>query len=232
MNEFDSDTFQTKYKITETAVELYKEHGDSFTFKQIAQKTDLDVADIFDYFPDKRAVLQFYYESLIIRYRLMLEEIDDFNDYLLAEKLSNFVFTSFDLMQEQGNFVELTFNEIILCPYSRTPFEKRVENLLKDFFVDDPRISASSSFLLSRCLYSVLTKKYLRLVVFWLNDDSDGKELSMELTDKYTAFLQEIMYSAALDKGMELVKFAFSNKIFSRNIPFLQSIMNKIEIRD
>lgn len=232
MNDFDPDLFQTKLKITGAAVALYKEFGDDFTLKQVAKQIGGDVADIFDYFPDKRAILYFYYESLAIRYRLMLEEIDDFENYLLAEKLSNFIFSSFDMMQEQKKFVEKSFKRMVVCSYSRTAFEKETENLLKEFFTGDPGISTSSSILMNDYLYIILRKKYLRLISFWLRDDSEGQELSMELTDKYTSFLQEMMYSATLDKGFDLLKFMFSNKILSRNIPFIRNILSKFEIRD
>ena len=232
MTNFDPDQFKTKFEITEAAIELYSERDGSFTLKQVAEKTGMEVGDIFNFFPSKKAILAFYYESLVIRYSMMLEEIDDFDDYLLAEKLSNFVFTTFDLMEEQQEFVERTFKDTVFYSFSKTPFEERTEELLKDLLKDDSRVAASSSILMNEYLYSILRKKYLRLIHFWLNDESEGRELSMELTDKYTAFLQEIMYSAVIDKGVDLIKFMFSNRILARDIPFVKNLSSKIEIRE
>jgi len=231
MTDFDPDLFKTKFEIAEAAAELYPEHGDSLTYRQIAGETGLEVGELFEYFPNKESIFRFYYEAIVVRYRLMLEEIEGFEDYLLEEKLSNFAFTTFDMLQEKEEFVELTFKTVILWSYAKTPFEEAVDQLLRDFFAGDPRISASSSILMNDYFYAILRKKYLRLIAFWLNDDSDGKELSMELTDKYTAFLQEAMYSATLDRGLELLKFMFSNKILTRNIPFVKELFSKIEIR-
>lgn len=232
MKEFDPEQFETRYKITEAAVELFKEHGDAYTIKQVARETGLDVAEVFDYFPNKEAILQFYYTSLVIRYRLMLEEIDDFSEYLLDEKLSNFIFTSFDIMQEQPVFVEMTFKRLILCSSNQTDFEKEVLSLFREFFTEDSRISSSSSMLMNSVFYSILLKKYLYMVRFWLNDESEDKELSMELTDKLTSFLQEIMYSATIDRGLDLMKFMFSNNLITLSFDSIKKLFPEIEIRD
>lgn len=231
MKNIDPEIFETKFKISEAAVTQYEEHGKDFTLKQVARQADLTVSDIFEYFPNKNAILLFYYESLIVRYRLMLQEIEDFEDYLLAEKLSNFVYTSFDLLKEHESFVQNTFQSLILCSYSTTEFEKRIKHLLSDFFTTDPRISASSGMLMNDYFYRVLYQKYTALIRFWLKDDSEGNEVSMELTDKYTVFLQELMYSAAIDKGFDLAKFLYTN-VIGKSFESIKKLFPEIEIRD
>lgn len=232
MKEFDTEQFETRYTIAEAAVALYIEHGESFTVKQVGERTGLDVGEIFEYFPDKDSILQFYYRSIVIRYRMMLDEIDGFEEYLLAEKLSNFIYSSFDIMGEQRDFVEKTFRRLILCSFGRTEFEEEAEQLFQEFFRGDARISSSSSILLGGAFFSVMVKKYLYIIRFWLRDDSEERERSMELTDKYTSFMQEIMYGAAVDKGLDLLKFLFSNNMFTRSFHSMKKWFPEIEIRD
>ncbi|MDZ7715987.1 MAG: hypothetical protein U5J95_07200 [Balneolaceae bacterium] len=230
--DLDLEKLQTKLDITEIACHLYVKNNGSFTFKDIAKELELDPAEIFDYFPNKKAVLQFYYASLVIRYRFMIEEIDDFETYSLSEKLSNFTYASFDMMKEQQEFVEATFKSEVVHNFSTTGYEKYIEQMLRHFFRNDTRISASSSLVMRPLFFQLLRKKYLYLINFWLDDDSEGKELTMELTDKLTAMIQEIMYSPVVDKGFELIKFLVTNGIITRNIPFWDTITSKIEIRD
>lgn len=229
--DIDLHELQTKVEITEVACRLYVKQEGSFTFKEIAKEVDMDPADIFDYFPNKKAVLQFYYSSLVIRYAFMIEEIEDFGSYSLSEKLSNFVYASFDMMEEQEEFVQASFKSEIYDSFSKTNFEERIEDMLRHFFKNDARISASSSLLMRPLFFQLLCKKYMYLISFWLDDDSKKNELSMELTDKLTTVIQEIMYSPIADKGFELIKFLASNGIISRNIPFWDRIKSKIEIR-
>lgn len=234
MKDFNPELFKTKYAIADTAVELYEKHGSEFTLKQVAEALEINVGDIFEYFPNKKAILQFYYDSFVTRYRLMLQDIEEFDDYLLAEKLSNFAYTTFDMLGEHEQFARQTFSSFIICSYSTTKFEKEIEQLFSDFFKDDPRVSMSSGLLLNSYFFKVIRTKFIALLRFWLRDESEGKEVSMELTDKYTAFLQEIMYNATVDKGVELAKFFYTNtaSIFGDPFESIKKIFPEIEIRD
>lgn len=225
------EELQIKLQITEKAAELYVRQNGTFSLHQVAREVDLDPGDIFDYFPNKKAILEFYYTSLVIRYRMMLNEIEDFDTYSLSEKLSNFVFASFDMMAEQQEFVERSFNKIIRNSCRKTEYEQKIEQLLKSFFQDDALVATSSQMMTSDYFFSLLRKKYLWLVRFWLDDTSDNRELTMELTDKATAFLQEAAYSSVIDKGVDLLKFMFTNNVCIPRFTFFDNIASKIEIR-
>lgn len=231
MEDLNFEELQTKLEITGVAVDLYLEQDGEFSLKQISKEIDLSVAEIFDYFPNKQAILDFYYTSLAIRYRLMIEEIEDFETYSLSEKLSNFVYASFDMMSEKQDFVERTFNRMIRFSYGKKDYTKKVEAILTSFFEKDPRISSSSSLIMNPLFYQLLSRKYFYLVSYWIDDDSEGKERSMELTDKVTALIQEIMYNSVADKGFDLLKFLLSNSKINCSNPIWDKISSKIEIR-
>lgn len=232
MNNRDSRFLETKILISEQAVEQYIRQNGSFTLKSIARELDMTVGEIFNYFPDKRSILQFHYASLVFRYRAMVDEITDFESYMLGEKLSNFAYTSFDMLEERKPFVDATFQKLIVCSPEKTEYEKEIEKLLEEFIANDALVSTTSDAFSNRYLYSFFRCQYFGLIRFWLNDRSEGHVLTMELTDKLTGFVQEVMYSAILDRGLDIVKFVVSNyKSFLQNIPFARDIFSKIEIR-
>lgn len=232
MENFDPETFEMKFVIADAAADLFVEGDEEFLIKDVARKIDVDPAEIFDYFPNKDAILEFYYASLVIRYEMMIEEIDDFESYTLSEKFSNFAFTSFDMLREKEAFIEATFEKSILLSFSKTDFEKEVERLIKRFLENDSQVSITSTLVLNDYAYSFLRRQYLELVRFWLNDTSEDKELTMELTDKLTGVLEEMVYNPVLDKSFDLLKFMNANrKAFINNIPFVKQICSKIEIR-
>lgn len=232
MTTFDPETFETKYRIADAATDLYIEGDGAFTIKETAKKLDLDPADIFDYFANKQAILEFYYASLVIRYELMIDEIEAFDSYTISEKLSNFIFTSFDMLEEKKEFVDATFESMIFCSFSKTDFENEVERLTEQFLQEDDNLAISTTMFLNHYLYSFLRRKYLELVRFWLNDNSEDHELTMELTDKLTSFLEELLYNTVFDKGFDLAKFIYSNrKVCLQNIPVVKEILSKVEIR-
>lgn len=232
MDTFDPETFEIKFTIADLATDLYIQNDGQFYIKDIARQMDITPAEIFNYFPNKKAILEFYYASLIVRYELMIDEIDDFESYTIGEKLSNFAFTNFDMLREKEAFVKDTFRDYILHPFTKTDFEKEIERLLKQFLQNDDRISVSSTLALNSYSYAFLKRQYLELLRFWLNDTSDNKELTMELTDKVTGVLQELLYNPVLDKGLDLLKFMNANKkAFIHNIPIVKQLCSKIEIR-
>lgn len=232
MDTFDPETFELKYSIADAATDLYIEGDGHFLIKDVARQVDLDPGEIFNYFPNKKAILQFYYASLIFRYEMMVEEIDDFNSYTLSEKFSNFAYTSLDMLREKQAFVKATFEDLIIHSFNKTDFEKEVERIIKRFLENDQHISIASTLVLNDYSYSLLRRKYLELVRSWTNDTSENQELTIELIDKLTGILQEVIYNPILDKSFDLVKFLNANrKAFLHNIPIVKQICSKIEIR-
>ncbi len=67
-------------------------------------------------------------------YRTMIEEIEDFNTYSAGEKISNFIYTSFDLFAEQESFVQKTYHSFIYCPGCKNTFKERYLQLVQGFF--------------------------------------------------------------------------------------------------
>ena len=232
MTTFDPENAEIKFTIADAAAELYVEGDGQFYIKDVAQEVDIDPAEVFNYFPNKQSILRFYYTSVVYRYRMMIEEIEGFENYTLSERFSNFAYTSFDMLQEKKAFVDLTFDQLIFYSYEKTDFEKEIEYLIREFLDHDSRLSASSEMVKGECLYTFLRKKYLGLVHFWISDDSEDRELTMELTDKLTNFLQELMYNSIADQGFELSKFIYANREeFLNKVPFFKQFFSKIEIR-
>lgn len=232
MSTFDPETFEMKFAMADVATDLYIQGDGRFYIKDIAKEVDITPAEVFNYFPNKKSILEFYYASLIIRYEMMINEIDGFDSYTLSEKLSNFAFTSFDMLQEKEAFVEATLSDYVLNSFTKTDFEKELERIIKQFLQNDDHISISSTLVLNSYSYAFLRRQFLELLRFWINDTSEDKELSMELTDKATAVLEELMYNPVIDKSFDLAKFIHANrKAFINNIPIVKQLCSKIEIR-
>jgi len=185
--------------------------------RELIDASGKTASEIYTLFPNKRSIIRFYYDTLIFRYRVMIDDIDDFETYTLGEKLSNFIYTTFDMLNEHRNFVEATFQKTVLCTSTKTDFAKETEELFHEFAENDPRISMSSALLPNDLLFCFLRSQYFSLIRFWLKDDSDEKERTIALTDKLTSFFEEVMYSAIIDKGFDLTKYVLSTSSFGRN---------------
>lgn len=223
-----NEIMKIKFEIMQAAVSLFEKNNGRLTIHDISKETDYSSAQIFEYFNTIDEIKLFYYSALVLQYEAMIDEIDDFDNYTLSEKLSNFIYASFDMMSENLSFVEATFKPLILCNPQKSDYQKQVENLIVHFIKNDNLVSGSSSYLLNDTCLKLLQYKYIRLISLWLNDESDGKETTMELTDKLTGLLQEVLYTSITDRTIDLLKFWYANNSCSKN-SFINRITSTFE---
>lgn len=212
----DTEKINTKIELTEAALDLYIE--DKFSIPNLTNKTGKTASEIYTLFPNKNAILKFYYPSLVIRYEAMVGEIEDFDSYSISEKLSNFAFTLFDMMEERREFVEDTFEKYEWKCTSRSEFQQKIKSLFKDFFTSDGNIATSAGIFIGDLFYASLKTQFMFLIKFWLEDESEGRERTFALTDKITGFVEELVYSKIVDKGFDLAKYSLSAFGFSKQV--------------
>ncbi len=213
-----AEQINDKIELCESAIDLILAEG-SFTIAQLSEATNKTASQIYSLFPNKKSITEYYYPSLVIRYSAMIEEIEDFESYTISEKLSNFIFTTFDMMEDRSEFVEDTFEKMVFKKGCNSEFHQEVTALFKLFFTSDGRIAVSAGFVMKDYFFEFIAREYLDILKFWLNDDSDGKERSFALTDKLTGFVEEVVYNKVIDKGFDLAKYLINHAGLTENIP-------------
>ena len=213
-----AEDINKKTDIAWKAVSIYEEKGD-VSIPELLDAAGLTASELYQYFPNKKSILEYYYEALVFQYWAMIEEIEDFEGYSLSEKLSNFIYTLFDMLNEHPRFVQDTFEKRVLGKGSNSGFRREVSEVFRHFFTTDGNIAVSAAFFMKDLFYSFLSYQYLYVVKFWLQDDSEGRERSLALTDKFTTFIQEVCYNKVVDKGFDLVKYLFGSAKIAEDIP-------------
>ena len=209
----ESQDISKKIDITWAAVDLYIEHG-RVSIPDLVKATNSSASEIYELFPNKKAILSYFYPSLVYQYWAMIEEIEGFSEFNISEKFSNFVYTSFDMMHEKLPFVEKTFSEHAFSLTGDSDFSKEVKALFKDFLNNDADIAVSAAFFMNDLFYQALTSQYMLMVKYWLKDSSENKERSLALADKLSALFEEIVYNKSIDKTFDLAKFIWgTNKM-------------------
>jgi len=196
-----------KIRISDAAAVKYLEN-DRFTIASLADELDMEASEIYDFFPNRRSILQFYYEAAIIKYRRIITQIDDYSSFSMAEKLSTLALTLLDLFQENREFVKRTYPSYVVCKSGSTSFEKSLKQEIASIYKGDQKQSRAASLLNIEPIFELILYHFHGLIRFWLRDHSEGYQKTMELVDKWTAFVQEVNYSSILDRGFELAKFA------------------------
>jgi len=212
-----ADPLAQKQKIVSAAIALYIDDRANFTIANIARKTRIKKVEIYNFFNSRSAILKYYYPLCVERYRIMTADIDDFAIWSLEEKLANFAYALFDMLQEEREFVEEHFAEAIVHGSATSRFEHDVGALLNEFIGEDCTTGWLASF---------LAREYVHLIGFWLADDSSDAQRTMALVDKGASFVGEAVHSSALVyKGIDLTKYLVANDIVK--IPLAKMILGQ-----
>ena len=214
-----------KIQIAEAAADRYVEN-ERFSFESLAEKMGTDTKEILNHFPSRRSILEFYYEAQLIRYREISSKIDGYDQFTLAEKLSNLALTLLDLFNENREFVVKSYSRFIVCTRNKTAFEKQILSEFDEIISEDQNKSTITAFLNSTLLHRALLHHFHGLVKFWSTDRSENFQKSMELIDKWTALAEAIAYSGITDKAAGLAKFLIYNS------PFKECSVNRKNMRD
>lgn len=207
-----------KQKIVAAAIALYVDDRPHFTMAAIAKKTRIKKVEIYRFFNSRSAILNFYYPLCVLRYRAMCEEIDDFSSWSLEEKLANFAYAMFDMLQEEREFVDEHFVEQVFRASGATRFQREVEALFGEWLED----ACGGDW-----LAQFLAREYLHVVRFWIADESEDGERTTALVDKVAAFVGEVSRSSELIyKGADLVKYLVANDII--RVPFGKNILAQV----
>ena len=125
------DKKDIKLKIFETALEIYSENPTKFSVRAVAKELNLKREDVYANFPSKNAILRYFYQLCFEEYTKQTDEIGDYSNYSLEEKLGHLVYTHIELFQKEKEFVENSFNEIIYKANPNNVFQKSLEEHLE-----------------------------------------------------------------------------------------------------
>lgn len=204
--------------IIDAALRIFVEQRDSFTIKRISERAGISTDDVRVFYPNKSAILKDFFSIIPDLYKVQSLDIEGFSALPLADKLSNYIYTSFDILQEHRDFVEMTFSLQDMGRNSTSWKEKSVKQFM-DFVDLDSRIPDLNRVVIPDFLYSIAINEYFEIIQFWLKDESQGSEKSLALVDKLTSFIQEVMYSGVPDKGFDLIKYVVGQGIWKSRLP-------------
>lgn len=195
------DKKDIKLKIFETAFGMYFENPTQFSVRNVAKELKLSREQVYTHFTSKKAILRYFYQLCFEEYINQTNEIDRYSEFTLEEKLAHLVYTHIELFQKEKEFVESTFNEIIFKANANNIFQKSLEKQVEKILDTS---EGDASILPSKYLAMILVKELFHIFKYWIKDDSEKSEDTIELIDKIIAFLGEILSNQIITKGIDL----------------------------
>ena len=220
--------FNRKYEIIDAAIACYMDPSEEeYSVHRVAQRLGTNSDEIYSHFENKGDILHQFYVLTVYKYRLMTDEIEDFAEFTLAEKISNFVYASIQMLDEQRPFVKATFNSFHRNWISDSPFTKEVARLFRDFVEQDPQIGYAQHILIDYGGYHMMCFEYFNIVEEWMEKEQNNVEELLALADKWATFVEELLYVKVLDSGFDLAKYLLQHRMMRTGIPLVDKLFKK-----
>ncbi len=196
--------FDLENRTKEAFLDLFSRKKQLPTFQELSIALDIDQEDIQLVFDRETDILESIYAGYIKQYKDMLPEVEGFNECTLEEKLSNFIYVMFGILEKDRAFVKATFEQVISQWTSGNHFYRAIEDVLSMFIQANNHQKENSSTpweilknnqstqiyqgFLEYINIQLLVNTYIELFKFWLDDYSNDFEKTAAYADQMTTF--------------------------------------------
>ena len=97
----------TKKQICDAAVGIYLDNPSRFSLSAVANQLEIPRSQIYQNFPTKNAVLRFFYQDCFEQYLKQTDELEDYQDFTLEEKLSHMGYTTLNSSNVKKNLLKI-----------------------------------------------------------------------------------------------------------------------------
>jgi hypothetical protein len=214
----DATTFARKWECCTASLAAWTASPETFSFETAAGAAQTTVEELESLFTSPEQIPLFFYEAALELYKEQRDLTEGFASFTLAEKLTHFACTLFDIFSSQQEFVHASLYPLVLEGEGKEAFFGTSATLFQRFVEGDERVSSLSKMWTPTFIYEFWAHEFGHVLRFWRKDASENKEKTLALVDKLTSFVQELFYNTAADRGLDLVKFAWQERIV--RLPF------------
>jgi AcrR family transcriptional regulator len=212
---------QNRRDLIRTAAELIGDKGfKNATMRQIAKAAGLGEATIYNYFPTKEAIVFAYYEDHMLACIEALKSVPQFETFSLQEQLQTFFEASLHRYLSDRTFVQETFRQALLgvsrqWPHIR-PIRAAFLSAVNDILAAAVEVDEIPEQVFQELLGQLLMDAYIGVVIYWLEDRSEGFENTTVLMDRGLDLTCALLKAGVANKLFDMAVFMFKTHIFDR----------------
>ncbi|HEV3039653.1 MAG TPA: TetR/AcrR family transcriptional regulator [Candidatus Angelobacter sp.] len=180
-------------RIVKAALALFQEKGfDSTTTKAIARRARIAEGTVFNYFETKEDIALHFFELEVDHAIAVVRKNARLRHAPLEEKLFVLIETQLDFLKPHQRFIGAAFIQA-LRPTSKLGFSGQAIALRNRYvsFVQElieESLPRQTSGIFAWFAPLVFWIYYLGILLYWLNDDSEGKQNTLALLDRSLKF--------------------------------------------
>jgi AcrR family transcriptional regulator len=224
---------EIKKKLINTAVEIITEKGfQAATMREISDKAGYGSATIYHYFPNKEKILYAYFEEKQNELIKLLDEVPDFSEFTLKEKLQIQLESLLDLYLQDREFVQEAYKLMFDSPL-RTfsefqPIKEKFINTANGFFEESISKNEIQDYVYINFINNLYWDYAALVIHYWNNDKSTGFTNTSQFIDMSLDIIVEILKSGIIVKLTNIASFLFKNHIYTN----IQSVNKLFPMKD
>lgn len=201
----DPDQFAEKKRLIDAAIAVYHDNTSTLTTQAICDVARIDRLTFASYFDEPEDALRAFYSIVFDQYHLLRLSTDGYERFSFEERLATFLYILIDALGEQRTFVQATFDTPLRQDANfRAQIRIELQRLIRDDTVPDSnQYVAGQPMVLTLC-----TEAVMRILRFWLHDDSPQQQSTTALIDKLVGFTAEVVTFRGVQRGADLAWYA------------------------
>lgn len=206
--------------LIQAAVELCVEKGLAETsIREIAARANVAPGTAYKYFPEREQLIRAFFESRFADAQASLDELTGFATFSFKERLQAFLDALLEAYLPDREFVSIAVRSLVDAPLQsigamqpmRLQLVAFAESMLNQAVADGEFSPPLHRRLLTNAFWDYTTL----VVLYWLNDDSEGFAKSTEFIDKSLDVYVTLIQSGIVDKTVRLFLFLFKSHLYT-----------------
>jgi AcrR family transcriptional regulator len=206
--------------LIQAAVELCVEKGLAETsIREIAARANVAPATAYKYFPEREQLIRAFFESRFADAQASLDDLPNLASFNLKERLHALLDALLDAYLPDREFVGIAIRSLIDAPLQsigamqpmRLQVVAFVEATLNQAVNDGELEPPLHRGFLANSFWDYSTL----VVLYWLNDDSEGFAKTTEFIDKSLDLYVSLIQSGIVDKTARLLLFLLKSHVYT-----------------
>jgi len=189
------------------------------TLFEIGQEAGIPEGRILDCYASKNELFVAYYQWIQQQIIDEFQEIEDFEEFSLQEKLQLFLENQLEALGPHRQFVKKTFIPLFISPLSclhgkkyRTAFRETMKSFLDGALVNQE----ISPQIYQKMIPDLLGAYYIFILGYWIKDDSEDYVNTSQVLDLTLGVVVEPLQSQLTEKTKELISLLFRLHLYPR----------------
>lgn len=205
----------------DTLIQAYRDLVNTDTYPinayTVAQKAGISEQEFYAHFASADAIGSHIWTQLAHEVSEALHSSAQYREYPARQKVLSYFFTFFEVAVKERTFIDQTLGDDRIMKAYKTAFKELMQQIVEEGLATD---DIKDRLYQSRNYPIVMWELHMKLVRFWLRDESEGFAETEKAVENYSKLPLEMMGPNLVDSMVDTVKYELERRNIRFSNPF------------